>query len=195
MSTIDYLRNEIGQKIREVREQRQITQARLSELLRIDGVTLSPSAIAKIESGKRGLDLIEAAAIAENLEIRLDYLAHPDEEDAELESSLVLDRSYTAAMNLIRALNSAFAGAGAVQEFTVYRHDRIDSKLTAYLTEDELEESDNLIGETIDLLRRTRSKWVEFMVASKLATENFEDNLPDYALTPISKRKAAHGTR
>ena len=59
-----------GQQLRTIRQQKELTQVQLSALAHIDQSDLS-----KIESDQRGISLKAAIAIAEALEISLDYIA------------------------------------------------------------------------------------------------------------------------
>lgn len=58
--------------VRQAREARQISQAKLAELLQaFHGIRLDPTAITRLERGDRGIRLNEAAALADVLDITL----------------------------------------------------------------------------------------------------------------------------
>ena len=59
-----------GQQLRTIRQQKELTQVQLSALAHIDQSDLS-----KIERDQRGISLKAAIAIADALDIRLDYIA------------------------------------------------------------------------------------------------------------------------
>lgn len=68
--------NRIGKRLREARENAtpKITQADLAAKLQTSGVYLDETAISKIEKDKRRVSDIEAAAIANSLNINLLWL-------------------------------------------------------------------------------------------------------------------------
>ncbi|HVA19353.1 MAG TPA: helix-turn-helix transcriptional regulator [Solirubrobacteraceae bacterium] len=68
-------RSQIGERIRELREERSITQERLASVL-----GLTKSSVSRIESGERGLAAVELAALADDLGVTADYLLFGERE-------------------------------------------------------------------------------------------------------------------
>lgn len=67
------------QRLRETRNARALSQAEFAELLKAHGVPLSKTALARIESGDRGLSLDEALAISATLNAVPGYMLTPNE--------------------------------------------------------------------------------------------------------------------
>lgn len=101
MANVDEIRGRVADRIRATRKNKRITQPQLSEALAVEGIFISPSAIAKIENNKRGLEVAEAAAIAKILGLRLDQLVKSDFEDDDNMGELLQEQSFTAAMLLV----------------------------------------------------------------------------------------------
>lgn len=64
----------VGQKIREFRISRHLTQDQFAARLQINGCDLTRSTIAKLESGQRHIYLYELKAITEVLKVSFDDL-------------------------------------------------------------------------------------------------------------------------
>lgn len=67
-------KNIIGEKIRALRKEHGWTQARLAELLQLQGHEFSDLTILRIESGKRFVPDYELKALAEVLQVSYDEL-------------------------------------------------------------------------------------------------------------------------
>ncbi len=63
------MKNIIGEKIRQARKERRITQAVLAAKLQLLGIMIDRTAIAKLESGRRPVTDIEIAGISKVLEV------------------------------------------------------------------------------------------------------------------------------
>lgn len=68
---------QFGARVRELREQREMTQAGLAQVLESRGIRLDPSAIARLEKGQRSIRLDEAVAIGTVLDMTVDELLRP----------------------------------------------------------------------------------------------------------------------
>ena len=67
-------KNIIGPRVKEARKGAGVTQADLAAQLQVMGITVDRSAIAKIETGRRPISDIEAAAISKILKVKIDWL-------------------------------------------------------------------------------------------------------------------------
>ena len=68
----------IGQNIREIREQKMITQETLSAKMQISGCDITRSALAKIEVGQRHIYVDELILLKQLLEVSFDELLKQD---------------------------------------------------------------------------------------------------------------------
>ena len=77
MKALDYegRRNVSGERVRQKRIERKITQAELAARVQGEGVTLEQDAISRIESGQRMVQDYELRALAEVLGASMDWLA------------------------------------------------------------------------------------------------------------------------
>lgn len=77
MKALDYegRRNVSGERVRQKRTGRKITQAELAARVQCEGVTLEQDAISRIESGQRMVQDYELRALAEVLGASMDWLA------------------------------------------------------------------------------------------------------------------------
>lgn len=77
MKALDYegKRNVSGERVRQKRIERKITQAELAARVQFEGVTLEQDAISRIESGQRMVQDYELRALAEVLGASMDWLA------------------------------------------------------------------------------------------------------------------------
>lgn len=77
MKALDYegKRNVSGERVRQKRIERKITQAELAARVQCEGVTLERDAISRIESGQRMVQDYELRALAEVLGASMDWLA------------------------------------------------------------------------------------------------------------------------
>jgi transcriptional regulator with XRE-family HTH domain len=66
-------RDEVAQRIRELREERDITQRALAQALAID-----PASMNRIEKGERGISTGELVALADALQVDLDAILRVD---------------------------------------------------------------------------------------------------------------------
>ncbi len=64
----------VGQKIREVRERRELTQEQLAARLQTRGCDVTRSALAKMEAGQRHIYAFELCCLREALNISCDEL-------------------------------------------------------------------------------------------------------------------------
>ncbi|MCX7444391.1 helix-turn-helix transcriptional regulator [Corynebacterium sp. P7003] len=62
-------RMQIAQRLRKARDDKDWTQAQLAEALSRHGVSIGPTTIAKIESGKRSIEIVEAQTLADVLDL------------------------------------------------------------------------------------------------------------------------------
>lgn len=72
-------KQEIGDRIRELREEREISQQALA-----DAIGADKSAVSRIESGQRSLAVLELTALAAMFEISLDEILFVGEQDEAL---------------------------------------------------------------------------------------------------------------
>lgn len=77
MKALDYegRRNVSGERVRQNRTERKITQAELAARVQCEGVALEQDAISRIESGQRMVQDYELRALAEVLGASMDWLA------------------------------------------------------------------------------------------------------------------------
>lgn len=77
MKALDYegRRNVSGERVRQKRAERKITQAELAARDQCEGVALEQDAISRIESGQRMVQDYELRALAEVLGASMDWLA------------------------------------------------------------------------------------------------------------------------
>lgn len=77
MMALDYegRRNVSGERVRQKRAERKITQAELAARVQCEGVALEQDAISRIESGQRMVQDYELRALAEVLGASMDWLA------------------------------------------------------------------------------------------------------------------------
>lgn len=77
MKTLDYegRRNVSGERVRQKRAERKITQAELAARVQCEGVALEQDAISRIELGQRMVQDYELRALAEVLGASMDWLA------------------------------------------------------------------------------------------------------------------------
>ena len=77
MKALDYedRRNVSGERVRQKRTERKITQAELAARVQCEGVALEQDAISRIESGQRMVQDYELRALAEVLGTSMDWLA------------------------------------------------------------------------------------------------------------------------
>ncbi len=77
MKALDYegKRNVSGERVRQKRIERKITQAELAARVQCEGVTLEQDAISLIELGQRMVQDYELRALAEVLGASMDWLA------------------------------------------------------------------------------------------------------------------------
>lgn len=77
MKALDYegKRNVSGERVRQKRIERKITQAELAARVQCEGVTLEQDAISRIESGQRTVQDYELRALSEVLGASMDWLA------------------------------------------------------------------------------------------------------------------------
>lgn len=77
MKALDYegRRNVLGERVRQKRAERKITQAELAARVQCEGVALEQDAISRIESGQRMVQDYELRALAEVLGASMDWLA------------------------------------------------------------------------------------------------------------------------
>ena len=68
-------RNISGARVRQKRTERKITQAELAARVQCEGVTLEQDAISRIELGQRMVQDYELRALAEVLDVSMDWLA------------------------------------------------------------------------------------------------------------------------
>lgn len=65
MTDIPAMREEVASRIKKARKSKGVTQEALAASLEARGVAIHASSIAKIESGRRSVEIVEALAIAE----------------------------------------------------------------------------------------------------------------------------------
>lgn len=77
MKALDYegRRNVSGERVRQKRAERKITQAELAARVQCEGVALEQDAFSRIESGQRMVQDYELRALAEVLGASMDWLA------------------------------------------------------------------------------------------------------------------------
>lgn len=77
MKALDYegRRNVSGERVRQKRTERKITQAELAARVQCEGVALEQDAISRIESGQKMVQDYELRALAEVLGASMDWLA------------------------------------------------------------------------------------------------------------------------
>lgn len=77
MKALDYegKRNVSGERVRQKRIERKITQAELAARVQCEGVTLEQDAFSRIELGQRMVQDYELRALAEVLGASMDWLA------------------------------------------------------------------------------------------------------------------------
>lgn len=77
MKALDYegRRNVSGERVRQKRAERKITQAELAARVQCEGVALEQDAISRIKSGQRMVQDYELRALAEVLGASMDWLA------------------------------------------------------------------------------------------------------------------------
>lgn len=67
-------REEVAQRVRELREERELSQRKLAQLIGVD-----PASMNRIESGERGISTGELVAIAEALGVGVDTILRVEE--------------------------------------------------------------------------------------------------------------------
>ncbi|MBD8030807.1 helix-turn-helix transcriptional regulator [Corynebacterium gallinarum] len=101
MGNIEAMKGQIAERVKRARKNKQLTQPELSEALAEEGIFISPSAIAKIENNKRGIELTEAAAIAKILGLGLDLLVKPDEDNEEYRGSQLQEQAFASGLTVV----------------------------------------------------------------------------------------------
>ena len=76
---LDGRRNVSGERVRQMRTQKRLTQADLAAKVQTTGVILEQDAISRIENGSRMVQDYELRALAEVLGVTADWLMEPDE--------------------------------------------------------------------------------------------------------------------
>lgn len=66
-----------GRRVRELRERGEMTQAGLAQILKLRGLKLDPSAIARLEKGLRSIRLDEAVVLGETFGVTVDEMLRP----------------------------------------------------------------------------------------------------------------------
>ena len=69
MTDIPAMREEVASRIKKARKSKGVTQEALAASMEARGVAIHASSIAKIESGRRSVEIVEALAIADALEM------------------------------------------------------------------------------------------------------------------------------
>lgn len=76
---LDGRRNVSGERVRQTRTKKRLTQADLAAKVQTTGVILEQDAISRIENGSRMVQDYELRALAEVLGVTSDWLMEPDE--------------------------------------------------------------------------------------------------------------------
>jgi transcriptional regulator with XRE-family HTH domain len=82
MSMTYRTREEVAQRIRELRDEREVSQRKLAEAIGVD-----PASMNRIESGRRGISTGELVAIAEALQVDVDTILRVEEPSFALRAS------------------------------------------------------------------------------------------------------------
>lgn len=76
---LDGRRNVSGERVRQMRTKKRLTQADLAAKVQTTGVILEQDAISRIENGSRMVQDYELRVLAEELGVTADWLMEPDE--------------------------------------------------------------------------------------------------------------------
>lgn len=76
---LDGRRNISGERVRQIRTKKRLTQSELAIRVQTTGVILEQDAISRIESGRRMVQDYELRALAEILSVTSDWLMEDDE--------------------------------------------------------------------------------------------------------------------
>ncbi|OGY48054.1 MAG: hypothetical protein A3J65_01810 [Candidatus Buchananbacteria bacterium RIFCSPHIGHO2_02_FULL_45_11b] len=107
----------LAKKVRKIREDMEISQGELAERIGLSRVALS-----QLEIGKRGIDALELAAIAEALGISVDFLLHEEKDEKPRKSAAIkLNFSEEKLKNLILYILNKCGGKPNVGETVLYK--------------------------------------------------------------------------
>lgn len=162
MGKTDEQRRLIALRLKNARESRKLTQAQLADMLSERGISMGPSTIAKIETGRRGLEITEALAMVDALDLRWKDLeikpesGGPSRAERLLHQAQLLYKEYLEALH--RAENVADSFMDIVTEMTTLETSaRLDRK-KAY-------QADNLIAEAMKRLTESEDRFYSAEVA------------------------------
>lgn len=195
MSKIERQKQLVGKRLRDARTGKDLTQTALSEALADEGLFISASAIAKIENGKRGLDVVEASVLAHVLGLRLDVLARGNQDDAEVQGAELQDQSFTNALEVIRDIRACMTGVDSYLDIVVERT-LLPPSETYRISQDSAMKADAMSRDTFDSLVSAMESWYRAVVHGGTMKPEFAKLVDPYELTPISERLAErHGSR
>lgn len=195
MSKIERQKQLVGKRLRDARTGKGLTQTALSEALADEGLFISASAIAKIENGKRGLDVVEASVFAHVLGLRLDVLARGSQDDAEVQGAELQDQSFTNALEVIRDIRACMTGVDSYLDIVVERTLLPPSEIYS-VSQDSAMKADAMSRDTFDSLVSALESWYRAVVHGGTMKPEFAQLVDPYELTPISERLTErHGSR
>ncbi|MEK5063646.1 helix-turn-helix domain-containing protein [Cytobacillus sp. FSL R5-0596] len=70
----------VGERLKELREFREYSQADLAEALKVKGITVSRETVSKMETGARAISAFELKALSIIFDIEIDYFFEEEEE-------------------------------------------------------------------------------------------------------------------
>lgn len=163
MGNIEAMKGQIAERVKQARKNKQLTQPELSEALAEEGIFISPSAIAKIENNKRGIELTEAAAIAKILGLGLDLLVKPGEDNEEYRGAQLQEQAFSSGFTVIGNLRHAVTAVDNHLEIVAERVKL--STENAYRVPHESAQRAQMMAESVvSLLNEASDAWREVLV-------------------------------
>lgn len=158
MGNNEPVRKRVADRIRQARQQRELTQAELSSRLADYKISISPTGIAKIESGTRALEISEAAVLTRILGLSLDSLVRDSGLDDSIRESELMEESFTVGMRVVMAFKGIVRDVNDYVRITEERSNLSDPS-TGGVSSDDVKEVFECAKALVDDLNDTSFLW------------------------------------
>lgn len=186
MSNLEKGRKAVAERLKSARLTKGMTQGDLSRALEGFGLSLSTSAIAKIENSKRGVDIVEASIFSKVLGIRLDVLAEGKANSIEA-GILLQQQSFTSAFSVLRFIESAAEEVDQYIEIVAERM-LLPEGDPYHVGTISATESGAAAERIIHLLNEIMRTWLEMVTCGKTFDSTYDPELSDFTLKPVLVR-------
>lgn len=179
MGNVESLRGQIAERIKKARKDKHLTQPELSEFLAEEGIFIAPSAIAKIENNKRGLEIAEAAAIAKILGLKLEQLIRTSDESDDFEGIELQEQAFASGLYAVRDFADVIESVTNHIEIVALKVKlkNSDHKVSLYEMQTAYEKAE----EVVELINEASNLWRRVLVYGRTLSEGIlEDDLPGY---------------